>query len=90
MMPDEMVIGCSGAMLQDVLRAFQLGTLPDYLDKSFAEPASVNVKLKLCKSHMIKNFVNKVGTYSSIPKKKIEKFSMCFLHACWSLRTWKE
>ena len=69
MMPDEAVIDCSGAMLQGVLRAFQLGTLADYLDKSFAEPASVNVKLKLCKSHMIKSFVNKVSTYSSIPKK---------------------
>ena len=69
MMPDELVIDCSGAMLQGVLIAFQLGTLPDYLDKSFAEPASVNVKLKLCKSHMIKSFVNKVSTYSSIPKK---------------------
>ena len=56
-------------MLQGVLRAFQLGTLADYLDKSFAEPASINVKLKLCKSHMIKSFVNKVSTYSSIPKK---------------------
>ena len=69
MMPDEVVIDCSGAILQGVLRAFHLGTLPDYLDKSFAEPASVNIKLKLCKSHMIKSFVNKVSTYSSIPKK---------------------
>ena len=88
MMPDEVVIGCSGAMLQDVLRAFQLGTLPDFLDKSFAEPASVNVKLKLCKSHMIKSFVNFVQFNPE--KKKTEKFSMCFLHACWSLRAWKE